>query len=178
MEENQFIKRQRDNKEPLAFKLHKGVKGNWGALRIRLVKPYTHPDTYNPKRFSGVIFLEMAPANGPNNYDWDNNKITIALSVTDISKIIMYLRAPTHQMFSKKGKLSIYHDPGAGTNDRGKVTKTLEINKDPDKTNFFVAAYQNSGNEKREAVCPVSPDEAISLGTLLQAAIPQILAWT
>lgn len=171
-----FNERQRENKYPIQFALYKGVTGKLGAMRMSLKKAYADPNNTDPKKFPGVIFMDMAPATGPNQYDWENGKIKIALSITDISKIILYLRAPGHSIH-KDGKLRIFHDMGAGSAERGKTVKTLEINKQSDRNNFFISLYQKSADGSRNATCTISPDEAITMGTLLQEAIPQILAW-
>jgi hypothetical protein len=173
MEQKSFKERQRENKEPQQFALYKGVKGKFGALRINLKKAYT-----DQNKDSGCVFLDMAPAVAPNVYDWDNGKVIMALSVTDIGKIITYLRAPGHHMFDKTdNKLKIFHDRGAGTASRGKDKTTLEISKYPDKMVFFVSIYQERNGEKRQATVTVSPDEALVLGTLLQEAIPLMEGW-
>lgn len=172
-----FKDRQWENREPRQYTLYKGVTGKLGALRLNLKKAY---QDFNKERAEGNIFLEMAPAKGPNNYDWENNKIIMALSITDISKIILYLRAPGHSMFQTEkaeGKLKIFHDKGAGTADRLKNTTSLEIHKPDDKQNIFITAYQKRNGSSKTAQVSVSPDEAIAMGTLLQASIPLILAW-
>jgi len=170
-----FKDRQKRNKEPLQYSLYKGVSGKFGALRLNLKKAYQ--DTRRDK-YDGCIFLEMAPATGPNIYDWENSKIIMALTITDIPKILLYLRAPGHQMFERSdGKLKIYHDRGAGTNDRGKDTTSVEINKPADRNNIFISAYQKRGDVSKSATVSISADEALAIGTLLQAAIPLIVAW-
>lgn len=172
-----FKERQRENKEPIQFGIYKGVRGKFGALRLSLKKAYT-----DEKRNTGCIFLDIAPTAAPNKYDWENSKMTLALSVTDISKIILFLRAPNHRVFdndssSDERALKIFHDKGAGTAERGQHTTTLKFSKPSEKTNIFVSAYQKSSGQTKNAMVPVSPDEVISVGTLLQAAIPLILAW-
>lgn len=177
MDNNQesFKDRQKKNREPLQYSLYKGVTGKFGALRLNLKKAYQ--DTRRNK-FDGCIFLEMAPASGPNVYDWENNKIIISLSITDIPKMLLYLRAPGHSAFKRTdGKCKIFHDRGAGTNDRGSNTTSIEMHKPADRDNIFISGYQKNGDRTKNATVTVSPDEAIAMGTLLQAAIPLLLAW-
>lgn len=174
-EQKSFKDRQKENKDPLQYALYKGMTGKFGALRLNLKKAYQ--DTRRDKS-DGCVFLEMAPSVGPNQYDWDKSKIIMALNVTDIPKIILYLRAPGHPLFAKKdGVCELYHDRGAGTNDKGKDKTVLKLNKPADRDNFFLAIYQTLGGVNREATVTISPDEAVAMGTLLQAAIPLILAW-
>lgn len=170
-----FKDRQKRNREPLQYSLYKGVTGKFGALRLNLKKAYQ--DTRRNK-FDGCIFLEMAPATGANVYDWENGKIIISLSIIDIPKMLLYLRAPGHQAFKKNdGKMKIFHDRGAGTNDRGANTTSIEMHKPADRDNIFISAYQKNGSNSKNATVTISPDEAIAMGTLLQAAIPLLLAW-
>jgi len=172
-----YKERQRKYKLPIQYALFKGVKGNFGALRLTLKKAYQDE---RRDRDDGVIFLEMAPAIGPNNYDWENGKIIMALSVSDIPKIILYLRAYNHDIFQGEkadGKLKLYHDRGAGTSTRGQHTTSLTVHKPKGKDSFFFSMSENKEGQRKEASIPVSPDEAIAIGTLLQTAIPLILAW-
>ncbi len=177
-EQNQaktFRERQKEQRLPIQFALYKGVSGKFGALRLNLKKAYM--DDRRDKD-DGCVFLEMAPAVGPNNYDWENGKITMALGISDIPKIILFLQAPGHSTFSKSdGKLKLYHDKGAGTASKGQDTTNLTIEKPADYDNFFVSVYQKRGDSVREAKVSVSQDEAIAMGILLREAIPQILAW-
>jgi len=171
-----YEERARREKAPMQYRIYKGIKGKSGAMRLNLKRPYTNPD---PKKSEGVLFLEMAPSVGPNDYDWENQKIIMALSIVDIPKIILYLRSPGHSSFERTdGKLKLLHDKGAGTAKKGQDVKTLEIVKSDRTANFLFNMYQNSNGKNISASVPVSPDEAIVIGTLLQAAIPVILAWT
>jgi len=103
----------------------------------------------------------------------------LPLGISDIPKVILYLRAPTHPAFSSNGgSLKIIHDKGAGTANKGKNMKTLEIKKPEEMRNFMFTMYEKNGDRNFSAAVTVSPDEAITIGTLLQSAIPTILSWT
>ena len=176
-----FKERQRQNKAPLQFAVFKGVTGKYGAMRLNLKKSYT--DGRRDKD-DGCIFLEMAPTSSPNVYDWENNKIIMALGVTDISKIIMFLQSPQHPAYQPTarnqkadGCLHIYHDKGAGTTSKGKDTTNLTISKPEGYDNYFFDGYQNKEGIIKKVKITISPDEAISLRILLQKAIPLLLAW-
>jgi len=177
-EQNESFKdRQKRTKAPLQFALYKGARGKFGALRIKLKKAYQNDKR---DRDDGCVFLEMAPSVGNNIYDWENSKIIMALGITDIPKIILYLRSFRHPMFKSKDdpdvfQLKLYHDKGAGTNTKGQDVTTFTLNKPDGKNNFFATLYQKSTG--KTATVTVSPDEAIAMGILLQAAIPLILAW-
>jgi len=174
---NSYEERIRKEKLPIQYKIYKGVSGKFGALRMNLKKAWS--DQNIKRGGEGLIFLEMAPAVGKNQYDWEDQKMVIALSIPDISKIILYLKAPGHSTFEKTdGRLNIFHDKGAGTASRGQETKTLSISKYPDRENFFFSMSQKElSGTRKEATVPVSPDEAVAMLSLFQAAIPAILSW-
>jgi len=179
MSEMSYEERAREEKAPLQWKSYKGMKGKFGAMRLNLKKAWTSGDI---RKAEGVVFLEMAPTIGPNNYDWQNQKMIMALGITDIPKVILYLRNPSHVIFKdrndpSKKQLLIYHDKGAGTNTKGQNVKTLQVVKPDDAYSFFFTMYQKEGTKETTATVPISPDEAIAIGTLLQAAITQVLAW-
>ena len=174
MSENNFKEKQWENKSPIQHAIYKGVTGKLGALRLSLKEPYS--DTRREKPH-GCVFLDLAPAIDKNIYDWNNQKIVMALGITDLGKIVSYLRAPNHNIF--KGTLNLYHDKGAGTADKNKHVTTVTINKVAGKDNFFLSASQKeNGAVIKQATVTISPDEAVVIGTLLQTAISRILSWS
>jgi hypothetical protein len=180
MNEISYEERAKIEKPPLKYEVYKGLRGKFGALRLSLKKAWSNPDKFDKKgkkaKKEGVIFLDMVPTIGLNKYDWENQKMTMALSVTDIGKIILYLRMPNNSIFSEN-KLKIFHDRGAGTHTVGQDVKTLTIDKPRDAHSFFFNMYHKNGDDATTASVPVTPDEALVIGTLLGAAIPRILAW-
>lgn len=166
---NHFEDLRRQRRDPLPFRLFKGVKGNHGALRLNLKRAYAD----NLKDY-GCVFLEMAPAKAENVYDWEEGKIIMKLDIADICKIIEAFEDPSSM---KAGNLDIYHDKGAGTTTKGKENKVLKIYKSDKMTNFMLSLYANEGNVKKEAKVPISPAEAIAICALLRASISQIVAW-
>jgi len=172
-----FEDKARREKPPIQFRLYKGIKGTLGALRMNLKCPYTNSD---PKKKEGIVFLEMAPAIGKNVYDWDNQKMIMALSIVDIPKVILFLRNPNHSDFKTgngDNKLSLMHDKGAGTATKGQHVKTLTISKPENMRNFMFNMYQKDNSVETHASVTVSTAEALVVATLLQSAIPTILSW-
>lgn len=181
-------------RKPLQFAIYKGMTGKFGALQTNFQPPHYYrvgSDGRNEKDFKGdraldhsgrlkdadgwkqregAIFLEVTSANGPNKYDWEQ-KITIALSVTDMSKLALGLTT------GKETKL--IHDPGAKTERAGITTKHLSLTS-PDgimTRGCMIQVSQKTASDQRSHTIPVSPDECLALRTLLLTAIPKALAW-
>jgi hypothetical protein len=112
------------------------------------------------------------------SYDWENGKIAMALSIADIPKIALYLRNPGNRAFEKtENKCMLIHDRYAGTDKAGTEKSTLTISKPTDQDSFWWSISQKRDGTTKGASLPVSQDEALAIGTLMQAAIPLILAW-
>jgi multidrug efflux pump subunit AcrB len=178
-----FKERQKEEKWPLPFELYKGIKGNHGALRICLKRPYSDQEQDGDKKekLDGVVFLETSPAIGPNQYDWQNSKTQMALGVNDLAKIIYFFKNPGKFVDANDpdvAKLSIYHDPGAGTANVKKKVKYLNISKKKEMNNFMLSTTTKIGDQNINASIPVSQEEALCITILLEAAIPAILCWT
>lgn len=166
--------RARLNKAPISYGIYKGIKGNFGALR------FLEKKAYKDQKDEGCVFLEACPAIGENNYDWQNQKISISLNLTDIGQILNFFSNPNSEVYKtdRRGNpkpypaLDIFHD------NNHIDQKTLKISKDPTKNNFmfFITKRQNN-QELAKASIPVSPEEAIIIGTLLRSAITEILSW-
>jgi hypothetical protein len=144
-------------------------------MKLTLKKAYS-----GTKKDDGCVFLDMAEAIGPNQYDWEN-KILISLSLPDISKLILYLTDPFSKVF-KDGKLSIYHDRNMGTKEKeGEDVKVFEASFSEDRGSFgFQLAHVTKvGTEKnkRSIFIPVSEDEALTIRLLLNSAVPLVMAW-
>lgn len=151
---------------PSSYKLYKGAGGKHGAIQFDLTPKH------KSKRELGAVFIQMAPAIGNNNYDW-NNKINFALSLGDTAKILETFRSPP----SPDGQpSSIYHDTYAGTERRGETTKSLLISKGRQSGFFFTLIEKDNGIEKKVSV-PMSNGEAIILRNLLERSTIRALDW-
>lgn len=169
---------QKRERSPISYEIFKGMTGKFGALRFKFIRPWTNN---NPKYEKGSILVEMAPPCGRNQYDWENNKIIFSLTVTDIGKIIYYFsNLKAHEDNNGKSfTLRLLHDPKAGTKDKGKNFKNLQISKSIDMNNFFFKlSVIKDKKEVNSANVPVASDEAMAIKLLLEEAVPQMLAWT
>jgi hypothetical protein len=158
---------------PLQYKVYKGIRGKNGAMKLTLKKAYS-----GTKKDEGCVFLDMGAAIGPNQYDWEN-KILISLSLTDISKLLLFLSEPFNKIFEKDGKLSIYHDKNMGTKEKeGEDVKVFEATFSEERGSFgFQLTHKTKANGSRNIFVPVSADEAMSIRLLLQSAVPLVMAW-
>lgn len=161
-----------NNQRPLQYKIYKGIKGKFGAIRFGLLPAYVNSGNNNKPE--GAVFVEAAPTIGVNNYDWENSKIVFALKVTDIGKILSFLKT------KNESNLILLHDTGLSKGQpQGELVTILNISR-PNETmkSFWVNMSQKEqGSVKNEVKIPISIDEMFVIYTLLEAAIPRILAW-
>jgi len=122
----------------------------------------------------GCIFLDTAATVSKDKYDWDN-KISLSLSITDVSKLLHGIR------YNKETKL--YHDPGAKSDKQGLVGKTILMkpNEDGGAVNgcmfSFFESNKNTPDIKKSVMVPLTGDEVAALFSLLEQVIPQMLSW-
>jgi len=182
----------------LQLSFYRGVNGKFGAMQLNFRKPHyycTVPkckgkvfDTpFPPLRCplsscdgqkmesrEGALFMEITSAKGPNDYDWDK-KITMAFSITDLSKLLLVLEG--HQP-----EVEIMHDPHAKSVNSGKITKIFKLFSPKglyiEKGGVLVSAIQSDkeGNKVLHTV-PLGPEEVKRLAICLRAVIPLTLAW-
>lgn len=174
-------------KKPLQYAVYKGMGGRFGAAQLNFQKPHYYRDREKDfegrvaldstgrlqegwKLREGAVFLEATSPSGKNSYDWDQ-KVNIALSITDMSKLVLGLTTGR--------KVEILHDPGMRTQAQGAVIKRLglESPKGIQEGGAILTASQTIGQDTVRHTVPLSPDECLAMRTLLMAAIPRALAW-
>ena len=184
---------------PLKHRIYKGVGGKFGAAQFTFNQPFFYcnknrkhkyyvGDLVKKANFSsdtrcsvegcggtltareGNVFLEMTGATGKNQYDW-KNKIQFCLSIKDIGMLLVAIKKGTRQ--------ELTHDPGAGTSRKGTIMKKLTYDvKDKSKGALLSLYEKKKDDEKgRNVTVPLSLDETIVLGLLLEAVTPSTLAW-
>lgn len=120
----------------------------------------------------GAIFMEITSATGRNIYDWEN-KIRMALSITDMGKILAVLEGMAPGC-------KIYHDPGAKSSSAGKIGKSLEVTSPQGiKTGVIFTCSQTNKDDSttRKHMVPLSGDEVAVLRACIRQAIPASLGW-
>lgn len=185
--------------KPLQLAFYKGMSGKFGAIQFNLQRPHYYvkqaPKFKNyDGRFirdswkdspdwddsitdqdlvsrEGALFMEITSTKGKNEYDWDK-KIVMALSIQDMSEILMVLEGLQEEC-------KIMHDPGAKTASQGKVNKYLVFSSPKGfRKGCLVSASQTAaGGDTNKHMVPLSGSEARRLAILIRYAIPVALAW-
>lgn len=175
---------------PLQYAIYKGKTGKFGAAQFNLSDAHFYCENCKTKNWTsdqhpspngdcnnklstrdGCVFLEITSAKQPDVYDWEN-KIIMALSVTDLSKLLIALRTGA--------ECKLFHDPGAGSEKMGAVKKTLNVSAPKGIENgcMVYATMSGGSGEPKKHTVPLTQDECIALGVLIQAAIPRCLNWS
>ena len=184
--------------EPLQLAFYKGLSGKFGAIQFSPQMPHwyvkgnnslknydgryikdewlsEHPNLTKKDLTSreGAIFVDISSPKGKNLYDWDN-KISMALSIVDLGKILEVLEG-------RKEGCSLLHDPGANTPAKGKVQKTFKMHSPKGiKEGCFVTVSMvvaSSAADKLEHKVPLSGDECLVLAACIRGFLPAALGW-
>lgn len=117
------------------------------------------------------VFMEIASQKDEKTFDWEK-RITMKLSVTDISKIIYALQ--------ERKEMQIFHDPNKNEFAQGKTdtakNTSLTINA-MDTGFYFKVGEQGKDNSLNSKSINVSNEEAITLKIVLMKAIEKIYDW-
>jgi hypothetical protein len=149
-------------KRPLTYKIYKGAGGKQGCFQFSLSPAYA-----GKRKDEGAVFIEAAATIGQNQYDWDN-KIVFALDAGDIGKVLAGFRL---------GSFSIYHDPDAKTDRQATRGKRLALESGHTQGTFFLQLSEKAGENMKRVNISLQPDEARTLMTLLESALPRVLGW-
>ena len=153
-----------------------GVYKAKAALKIRAVKPTFETDAQNRsimRRAGGVLF-ELAAATAPRTYDW-NNKATFMLSGVEAAELA--------DRMASNAPCSFFHDPNAGSANRGNVNKGFKVEPMSDGSGgLFVnltcssGGGSGSGNKTFHSV-PVSYGESAAIRHVLVFCVPRVLGF-
>lgn len=171
---------------PLQYAVYKGMTGKWGAVQFNFQAPHYFRD--KQKDFTGInalddngkmkegwkiregaVFLEITSTKDKNVYDWEQ-KVTVALSTNDLGKVLYGIKLGTD--------VKLMHDPGAKSDRAGAVQKHVSITS-PKGTaeGCLISVSEVQGEQRKSHTVPLSGDELLVLGTLVQAAIARSLGW-
>ena len=154
------------------FKVYKGMGGKgYGAAQFSLSPARQEGEATE----AGAVFMDITSPSAPNVYDW-NQKIKMALGITDLGQILHFLRYGTNQ---KGEDLSIFHDPGAKSETAGQTGKSFVMSSPGGiKEGFMLTVSQKTGDKTVTHRVPFNGAEAATLSQLVQAAISRVLGWT
>ncbi|MFA5382586.1 MAG: hypothetical protein WC356_05435 [Candidatus Micrarchaeia archaeon] len=116
-----------------------------------------------------AIFLDCAKQKTEKNFDWEN-KLTIKLSVQDVSKLLCVLE-------NKLDTIKLFHQPSKGDYESSKDIKNnvLEINKSQYGYSIRISRQEEKGVGAINIT--ISEDENILIKILLKKAIEKIYRW-
>ena len=114
------------------------------------------------------VFVDLTDKAKGDGFDWAD-KVTIKLGVNDLCAIASGLS-------NGDKEIKLFHDPGAGTEDKGSISKNISFTKST--TGYFmnVSIVKDRKPLKRISVA-MSPPEIYALIVLFEIAIPKILRW-
>ena len=154
---------------PLQYAVYKGMSNKWGAAQFDFKPPVLASIVPKVEGEEGIIFLAATSTSGPNQYDW-TKKIVFALSVIDQGKILTGLLG--------KQDVSLVHDPGANSPNKGQVVKTLSFSAPGGwEKGCMLNLSQKKGEDSLKHTVPLSPDEVTVLKSLFGRAIYRSLGW-
>jgi len=180
---------------PLQLAFYKGMGGKHGAVQFNVQPPHYYVAGTKLKNYEGkwipsswlqdnpnlkpedlvsregCLFLTITSATGKNIYDWEQ-KITVALSVTDMAQMLTVIQGQQPEM-------KLVHDPGAGTESKGKIHKVLNISSPQGhRAGVILNATEKSPDGTfRSHTVPLSGAETLMLGVCLRHEIPKALGW-
>lgn len=138
-----------------SFTIYKGK----GAAQFSLIRP-TRDEKGRVTR-NGAVFLEAAPSNGKQSWDWEQ-KITFAIGLPDICTIMDNPDSPKKLYHEKDGHV-----------------KTIEFLPGSDnwKGTFLLNLYEKDGDISKKVSVPVSGGEYAVLLRMMLSVAPLMVGW-
>ena len=114
------------------------------------------------------IFIDMSDEPKGDAFNW-SNKITVKLDLNDIGSIIHGI---------EQGEdVKLYHDPGAGTTNKGQIGKNISLAKSTKGQRFFNVSVMKDRKEIKKISIVMNDSEIACFKVLLQYSIPRLLRW-
>jgi len=150
-----------------------GIFKSKAALKLKAVRPTFETDANGRKimKRAGGVLLELANAAsaGSRSYDW-TNKSSFMLSGTEAAELADRL--------ASDGACSFFHDPNAGSANRGSVNKAFKVEPMPDGSGgVFVNLSTTANGTKAFHSVPVSYGESAAIRRVLAFLVPRVLGF-
>ena len=150
-----------------------GIFKSKAAMKLKAVRPTFETDANGRKimKRAGGVLLELANAAsaGSRSYDW-TNKSSFMLSGTEAAELADRL--------ASDGACSFFHDPNAGSANRGSVNKAFKVEPMPDGSGgVFVNLSTTANGTKAFHSVPVSYGESAAIRRVLAFLVPRVLGF-
>lgn len=147
-----------------------------GAMRVSPISPQMEDVTtdagaqFQNLKKAGALLVELAPAQGTRDYDWDN-KAVIALNQLEMAAI-----AFTDPDEMSEDGLKFFHDPNKGQEAEGTVTKSCVI-KPSNNGGILIGIRQKDNGETKQPFIILGPTEYSYFRELARAASLSTISW-
>lgn len=116
------------------------------------------------------VFMELSDKPRGDGFDWsESSKITVKLGINDLLAI-------AHCLSSGSESIQLYHDPMAGTGNKGAISKNIQLIRNA-KGYYINVSLVEKGKQSRKISVPASHPEIYALVMLFNQAILKILRW-
>ena len=146
------------NDKPKPFTIYKANKNQTGsALKIDFNK------------IKKIVFLECAHQKSEDRFDWEN-KITVKLSPTDISKILEVLE-------DKSKNIKLFHQPSKGEYKLANDVKNTVVDLSSTNFGYSMRISRQTTSGLKAININISKNEAIIMRILLLKAVEMFYSW-
>ena len=144
--------------KPDPFKVYKSKKTNTGsAMQLDL------------NIYKKAIFLECAKQKGEQSFDW-GNKLTIKLSVSDISKLLAVFN-------NRTTNAKLFHQPSKGDYESSKNIKNNILELSKGQYGYLIRISQQKNEGVNAIQISIGDDETEIISVLLKKAVETIYGW-
>jgi len=139
-----------------------------GAAKFSMLPPRHNEKGYVER--AGAIFLEVAPASGKQEWDWDK-KIAFAIGVQDICNLI------DTNLQSDEKRRRLFHDQSKNPGSSNNSVKTLEFEPGQWAGTFMMKVSEKDGDAWRNVTVPITDGEYKVIRGLLTQSVSTLLGW-
>lgn len=152
------------------------------AAQFTLIKPSNNRSESSSRIKPGSLLIEMANSknDGTKAYDWAN-KITIALSVTELGNFCLAMKGnKTTKSQDDENFVSLaefVHDPNITNENRRSEIKALTLSGKKGTEILYLNLRSRTRDNNKMVSIPLGKDDALVLYTLATRAISRALGW-